>query len=141
MADISITATAVVTVSGGTVDGVAGAPGIGAGTFCYKSSDGLYYPADCDAVAVADDSESDNVVGIALCSSAEGQPIKIQTSGSVTINDVLTAGTVLYLSNNAGKTTATYVDIDSTDGLTTLGVPASGTVISLDINRTLIQKP
>ena len=141
MADISVTSTAVVTVSGNTVEGTAG-EAIDAGEFVYKKvSDSKYYLADCDATAVAADAQSDNVVGMALCSSGASQPIKIQTSGSVTINAVLTAGTVLYLSNTAGKVTATYSDIASTDWLTTLGVPSSATVINLDINRTAIQKP
>ena len=141
MADISITASAVVTVSGNTVDGTAGAT-IAAGELCYKkASDGKYYLADCDAVAVAADTQADNVVGIALCSSAASQPIKIQTSGSVTVNTGLTAGTVLYLSNTAGKITATYGDLAATDWLTTIGIPSAATVINLDINRTSIQKP
>lgn len=141
MADISVTATAVVTVSGSTVIGTAG-EAIDAGEFVYKkASDSKYYLADCDAAAVAADSQSDNVVGIALCSSGVSQPIKIQTTGSVTINSVLTAGTVLYLSNTAGKVTATYADIASTDWITTLGVPSAATVMALDINRTAIQKP
>ncbi len=141
MADIAITDTAVVTVSGNTVEGTAG-EAIDAGEFCYKkASDGKYYLADCDATAVAADSQSDNVIGMALCGAGVDQPIKLQTSGSVTINSVLTAGTVLYLSNNAGKVTATYADIASTDWITTLGVPSAATVIALDFNRTLIQKP
>ena len=141
MADISITDTAVVTVAGGTVEGTAG-EAIDAGEFCYKkASDGKFYLADCDAAAVAADAQSDNVIGMALCGYGVSQPIKLQTSGSVTINSVLTVGTVLYLSNNAGKVTATYGDIASTDWLTTLGVPSAATVIDLDLNRTEIQKP
>ena len=141
MADISITDTAVVTVSGGTVDGTAG-EAIDAGEFCYKkASDSKYYLADCDAVAVAADSQSDNVIGIALCGAGTNQPIKLQTSGSVTINSVLTAGTVLYLSNTAGKVTATWADIASTDWITTLGMPSAATVLDLDIKRKMIQKP
>ena len=141
MADITVTATAVVTVSGGTVDGTAG-EAIDAGEWCYKKSDGKYYLADCDAVAVAADSQSDNVIGIAMCSAAAAnQPVKLQTNGSVTMNSALTAGTVLYLSNNAGKMTATWLDIASTDWITTLGMPSSATVLDLDITRKSIQKP
>ncbi len=141
MADISITATAVVTVSGGTVVGTAG-EAIDAGEYCYKKvSDGKYYLADCSAAAVAADAQSDNVIGKALCSSGTNQPIKLQTSGSVTINSVLTVGTVLYLSGTPGKVTALYSDIVSTDWITTLGVPSSATVIDLDFNRTEVQKP
>ena len=136
-----MTATAVVTVSGNTVTGTAG-EAIDAGEFVYKrASDSKYMLADCDATAVTSDAQSDNVVGIALCSSGASQPIKIQTSGSVTINNALTAGTVLYLSNVAGKTTATYGDLASTDWITTLGIPSVGTILALDINRTSIQKP
>ncbi len=141
MADLSVTSSAVVTVDGGTVVGTAGET-IDAGEFCYKrASDGKYYLADCDAAAVAANPNSDNVIGMALCSAGTNQPIKLQTTGSVTINSVLTAGTVLYLSNNAGKVTALYIDIVGTDWITTLGVPSSATVIALDFNRTEIQKP
>ncbi len=141
MADLSLVASAVVTVAGNTVVGVAGTA-IAAGQLCYKkASDNKYYLADCDATAVAADSQADNVAGIALCSADEDQPIKLQTSGTVTVSSVLTVGTVLYLSNVAGGITATYADIVSTDWLTTIGIPSSATVINLDINRTAIQKP
>ncbi len=139
--DLGINSAAVVTVSGGTIKGTAG-EAIDAGEFCYKkTSDGKFYLANCGDVEVAADAESDNVVGMALCSSDPSQPIKIQTSGSVTTDSVFTVGTVLYLSDVDGEVTDVYADLSADDWITTLGVPSSGTVLALDINRTAIEIP
>ena len=142
VAEITVDPTAVVTVSGNTITGIAGSVALPAGVFVYKSaSDGLFYLADCDAVAVAANSEADNVVGMTLCSAGAGQPVKVQTTGSVTADAVFTIGLVLYLSNVAGESTSTWSDLNSTDWLTTLGLASAATVIELDFNRTSIQKP
>ena len=139
--EITVGPTAVVTIAGNTVDGTAG-EAIDAGEFVYKkASDSKFYLADCDAVAVAADSECDNVVGMALCSAGVSQPIRIQTTGTVTTDAVFTVGLALYLSNVAGKSTSTWTDLNATDWITTLGVPSATTIINLDINRTSIQKP
>ena len=141
VAEITIGPTAVVTVAGNTITGTAGNVALPAGVFVYKSAaDDLYYLADCDATAVAANAQADNVVGITLCSAGAGQPVKIQTSGSVTTDAVFTVGLVLYLSNVAGESTSTWTDINSTDWLTTLGLASATTVIELDFHRTSIQK-
>lgn len=143
MADISITPGNVVMVSGTTETGVAGvAMTITAGQAVYKkASDGLFYLADCDAVAVAANTGIDDVYGIALNGASPGQPLTVQRTGTITIGATVTVGAVQYLSNVAGGITQTWADIAQTDWITTLGIATTAAIIKLNIVRSAVQKP
>lgn len=141
MADISITAGNVVTVTGTIESGTAGATITAGQTVYQKASDGKFYLADCDATAVGTNAEIDNVYGIALNGAAAGQPLTVQKTGTITIGATVTAGQTQWQSNVAGGITETWAEIVSTDYITVIGHAISASVIKLDINVLGIAKP
>ena len=99
MADLSITATAVVAGSGADrITGVAGAA-IAAGQVLYEdTTTGTWKLADNNSATAAVRVPQ----GIALNGAASGQPLAILRGGPLTINAVLTAGVAYYLSDTPG---------------------------------------
>jgi hypothetical protein len=136
VADVSVTAASVVkTASTAIRAGIAGAT-ITAGQPIYLDStaSNKAKPADADALATA------AVVGIALNSASDGQPIDYATAGNVTYNSAFTVGQVYVASTNAGGI-APYADLGSGDYVTILGVATTATNLKLSINQSGIAKP
>lgn len=71
-----------------------------AGDFVYqKASDKKVYKAQCDGTA-----EESTVVGMAMSSSYEGQPVSVVDSGRINVGSALSsAGKSFHLSPTAGK--------------------------------------
>lgn len=127
MADISITAASVIkTASTLEREGIAGGT-ITAGMPLYIDS------ADANALkpAQADAATTDDVAGIALHGASDGQPIKFAVGGDLTLNAVLTAGTVYVLSANAAGGVAPWADLGSGDYVTIVGVATSTTNLTI----------
>ena len=98
MADLSVTAASVATTSTQYRDVVAGAT-ITAGQTIYLDS------TDSDKAKLADANGSSAtavLVGIALHGASSGQPLRIQTGGTITIGATTIKGTVYILSATAG---------------------------------------
>lgn len=132
MADISVTASAVIAGANAVIEaGVAGAT-ITAGQAVYKdATTGRYGLADADhATAGVRDA-----IGISLNGASDGQPLKIIKEGDLTINAVLTANTVYILSGAAGGI-APLADLSSGEYLAVLGAASSTTVLKVKINKT-----
>lgn len=77
--------------------------------------------------------------GIALHGASSGQPLRVQTGGSITIGATVAVGALYVVSLTAGAI-AVYGDLGSGDYVTIIGVGASSTVISLNIFRSGIAK-
>jgi len=131
MADISITAANVIAGSGSrSTTGTAGAT-VTAGQVVYlDSSDNKYKLADCDSATAAVRSPA----GIALHASLNGQPLTVLTRGPITIGGTIAAGVAYYLSPNAGGI-CPVADLASGDYPTVLGMGASTTVLTVDIQE------
>lgn len=132
MADITITATSVVGGTGATVNierqYLAGAA-ITAGQAVYLSSSNTWLLSDSDGAAAA---RACN--GIALNGGASGQPIAVQTSGSITIGGTVTSGVPYFVSNNAGGL-CVLGDLGSADTVIYVGVATSTTAIAIQIHN------
>jgi hypothetical protein len=144
MADISITAANVLKGTASTVEnGVAGET-ITAGQVVYKkSTDSLFWKADCYATSVASNDEIKGAYGIALNSAAANQNLQVQRTGDITIGGTVTAGTIYYLaSSNVGAAggIAPLTDLASTDWYVIIGVAISTTVLHLLIYDTNVQE-
>lgn len=129
MSALSITAASVVPGSDANIIyGTAGET-ITAGMPVYKAtSTGKYMKSDTNAGTA----EARSVVGIALTGSSLGQPIAVQTSGSVTIGATLTAGVAYYLGGTAG-TIVPVADLTTGDYPVSLGIATSTTVLKINI--------
>jgi hypothetical protein len=129
MADLAITASAVLAGANATkASGTAGAT-VTAGQVVYKvAATGRYALADADHATAA----VRQPAGIALNGASDGQPIDIITAGDLTVNAVLTAGTVYYLSPSAGGI-APLADVLSGDDVVVIGIARSTTVLKVAI--------
>lgn len=129
MADISITATAVLQGADARVEhGTFGAT-ITQGQVVYRAaSDGKYKLADADSATA----EIRVPRGIALNAGSDGQPGTILLSGDLTLNAVLTGGISYYLSPVAGGI-CPLADIAIGDDYVLLGLAESTTVLHVDI--------
>lgn len=129
MSDLSVTATSVVAGAGTFQSGTAGET-ITAGQAVYKDpTTHLYMKADCNsAVAVAR-----TPLGIALNGGAINQPIKIQTSGLITIGATLTGGVAYYLSGTPGGIRP-VADNTTGDYPCLVGMAVSTTVLNIGIS-------
>lgn len=125
MADLSLTASAIVAASGANLKrGTAGAT-ITAGQIVYlDASDSKYKLADADNLPAA----GVTAVFMALNGASDNQPISVLQGGDVTMGSVLTAGTAYYLSPNPGGI-APLADVQSGDDVIVLGVAKSATVL------------
>ena len=139
MADLTITASQVqpADLSAHTFEGVAGAA-ITAGQPLYKdSTDGnALKPADADAAASA------RCVGIAVAGAADGQPVRYQRTGDVTLGAgaAMTVGTVYVVSATAGGI-APLADLASGDYVSILGVAISASVLRLNLLNSEVAVP
>lgn len=135
MADLTITAANVVKGSGAIVDTsrVAGET-ITAGQAVYlKSSDSKWYKAQSDGTSAEAEAS-----GVALNGASAGQPVAVQTAGTITIGATVAVGAVYVVSNTAGGI-APLADLSSTNYLTVFGYGATTLTILMDINATGIQ--
>jgi hypothetical protein len=129
MADISITGTSTVAGSGARiVEGTAGAALTGGQVVYLDSATNTYKLADCNSATAAVRSPA----GIALHSAASGQPIAVQTAGSLTLGGTLTAGVVYYLSGTPGGVRP-VADNTTGDYPVALGIATSTTVLKMGI--------
>ena len=128
MADISVTASAVIAASTATKEsGTAGATITAGQVVALDDTSGKYVLADADGSATIRVPR-----GIALNGAGDGQPLTIAKSGLVTFNAVLTAGVSYFLSPTPGGI-APRADVLTGDYVTHLGIARSTTVLDLDI--------
>lgn len=140
MADISVTPANCVTDAGGTENGTAGETITAGQTVYKKSTDSKFYKADCDATAVGANTGINDVYGIALNGAAAGQPVTVQTSGTITIGATVVVGTIYQQSDTAGGIMPS-TDAAATNYVTVLGVATTAAIITLDINSSGVQVP
>lgn len=131
MADLSITAANVIAgVGARKALGTAGAT-ITAGKVVYlDAADNEYKLADTDSATEAVRSPA----GIALNGASDGQPLVVLEEGPITIGATMTAGTVYYLSPNAGGI-APVADILAGDYPVIIGIATSTTVLNVNIQE------
>lgn len=129
MADLSITASAVIAGSNAVVEHGTGGATITAGQMVYKeASSGKFKLADSNSATA----EAKTPYGIALNGCADGQPLAVVKSGDVTMNAVLTAGSSYYLSETPGGIQPA-ADLGSGENVALLGLAKSTTVLALRI--------
>jgi len=119
MADLSITATSVVTVSGTVIKKVAGETIVAGDAVYVKAADGKAWKMQADGT-----SEESGVgvdFGIALNGGSAGQPILFQVDGSVTLGGSTTAKTTSYMVSAAAGKICPQADLISTNKITYLG--------------------
>lgn len=130
MTDLSITAANVAAGANATTrHGTAGAT-ITAGQVVYldQTTTGEWLLADSDGASAA--VRGGELVGIALNGASDGQPLKVQTDGDITIGATLTAGTTYYLSATAGGI-APLADITGGPYFVIVGIATSTSVLKL----------
>lgn len=127
MADLSITASAVLPGTDATVEnGTAGAT-ITAGQRVYlDTATGRYELADADAATTLER----RTRGIALNGASDGQPLRILRAGDLTMNAVLTAGVTYYGSPTPGGI-CPRADVLTGDYVEIIGVAKSTTVLAV----------
>jgi len=144
MADITITAANVLKGTTNTVENGTAGETITAGQVVYKkSTDSLFYLADCFATSVAANDEIKEAYGIALNSAAANQTLQVQKTGDITIGGTVTAGTVYYLASSdvgAAGGIAPLADLVSTDWYVLIGVATSASVLHLLIYDVGVQE-
>ena len=128
MADISVTATAVLPGSNAvTENGLLGAA-VTAGQVVYKeATTGTWKLADADSATA----EVRQGSAIALNGGASGQPVRVLRSGDLTLTAVLTAGLAYYLSNTAGGI-CPVADIGAGEYVELVGIAKSTTVLNVN---------
>jgi hypothetical protein len=131
MADITITAANVVAgASAQYYDTTAGAT-ITAGQTVYIDA------SDSNKAKLADANASSTtatVKGVALNGASSGQPVKIQTSGSLTIGATITSGGVYVQSATAGGI-APVADLTTGWRTSIIGIGTSTSVLKLFVNN------
>ena len=129
MADITVTPASVVAgADSTTTSGTAGVT-ITAGQAVYlDTTTGKWALADADSATVA----QRRAAGIALNGAALNQPIKVLTSGDVTIGATVIAGVAYYLSGTAGGI-CPVADIGTGEYVNLIGIATSATVIRVGI--------
>jgi hypothetical protein len=127
MTALVITAASVVPGSDARIDRsrYAGAT-ITAGQAVYLASDGRWALADDDSATAAAKIPG----GIALNGASAGQPIDVQTSGSLTIGATMTAGLAYYLGATAGAIVP-VADVTTGQNPAIVGLSTSTTVLKL----------
>ena len=134
MANLTITAASVLAGSGNTQDGTAGTT-ITAGQPVYlDATTGTYKLAQNDGTAA-----EAAVAGISLHAALAGQPLKIQTTGTLTIGSTVVLGEIYILSATAGAL-CPCADLVSTNRTVLIGIATSTTVLTLCINNSGVQR-
>ncbi|MDX2078569.1 MAG: hypothetical protein SFZ02_19210 [bacterium] len=139
MADISVTATAVLPATGAVIlTGIAGGT-ITAGQPIYEdgANGSVLKAAQADAAATG---VKANVVGIALNGGAIGQRIQYIKTGNLTMNAVLVAGGAYVASAAAAGGIAPIGDLGSNHYTTILGIAISTTVLKVNIQAGGVQR-
>lgn len=129
MADLVVTAASVVAGSDSTtVSGTAGVT-ITAGQAVYlDATTGKWALADADSATAA----QRRAAGIALNGAALNQPIRVLTSGDITIGATVTAGVAYYLSGTAGGI-CPVADIGTGEYVCLVGIATSASVLRVGI--------
>ncbi|MAZ17888.1 MAG: hypothetical protein CL535_16355 [Ahrensia sp.] len=130
MVDLVITAANVAAGANATTrHGTAGET-ITAGQAVYldQASTGEWLLADSDGASAA--VRGGELVGIALNGASDGQPIKVQLDGDITIGATLTAGTTYYLSDAPGGI-CPIADLATGDYYVIVGIATSTSVLKL----------
>ena len=140
MADLTITAANVVKGSGAILEQryLAG-ESVTAGMGVYqKSSDSRWWKSQCDGTA--EESGVGVLNGIALHASAAGQPLTVQTGGTITIGATTAVGTVYAVSATAGSI-CPIADVGSGKYVSVIGYGATTTTITMSPIVTGVQVP
>lgn len=128
MSALSITAANVAWVSGTKNNAYNAGAAITAGQAVYlDSATSTWKLADADASAATAD-----CVGIALNTGVSGQPMTVQTDGTLTIGATMTLGEVYFLGTGAGGIIPA-ADLANPARTTIIGVATSTTVLTLRI--------
>lgn len=129
MADLTITASAVLPGSNASISQGTAGETITAGKAVYlAAASKKWMLADSDSATA----EARKAVGIALNGASLNQPVAVQTAGDITLGAVLTAGTAYYASDDAGGI-CPVADLASGDYVCLLGLAKSTSVLALDI--------
>jgi hypothetical protein len=129
MADLAITAASVVPGADASIRSGRAGEAVTAGKVVYlDSASKAWKLADNDAVLA----EAHKAVGIALNGASNGQPIDIQTAGSLTIGATLVAGTDYYLSATPGGI-CPRADLGTGKAVCLIGLAASTSVLNVGI--------
>lgn len=133
--DLSLTAASVIPDEGYSyVEGTAG-EAVTAGQVLYlKASDVKFWKAHCETSAA-----TAAAVGFALQAASANQPIRVMTSGTVTIGATVAVGKPYYLST-AGLI-APVDDLATADWVTHLGIATTTTKLAVRIQVSGVQKP
>ena len=128
MADLSITASAILPASDAILENGTSGATITAGQRVYlDATTGRYELADADAATAVER----RTRGIALNSASDGQPLRILKQGDLTMNAVLTAGVTYYGSPTPGGI-APRADVLTGDYVEIVGVAKSTTVLAVN---------
>jgi hypothetical protein len=130
MADLTITAANVAVSTNAVVNRQYNAgETITAGMCVYlKSTTGTWFKAQADGTA--EESGSGVQTGIALHASLAGQPLAVQTSGSITIGATTTVGTIYVVSAAAGGI-CPWADLVSTNKLSIIGYGSTAAILAM----------
>lgn len=140
MADITVVAGSVARTTGSTVDGTAGAT-IAQGKCVYldtAATPNVWKLAQAITSAALAGGDG---VGIALNSAASGQPIRVQTDGSINLGATLVVGQVYAVSAANAGGVAPYSDLASTNYVTLLGVATTAALLKMQPLQSGIVKP
>ena len=130
MSDISITAANVVRVGGSVNKNYNAGETTTAGQSVYlKTTDSKWYKAQADGTA--EEAGGGTIVGVALHAASAGQPLAVQTDGTITIGGTVVAGTVYVVATTAGGI-APIADLASTNRVTIIGYGTSTSVIAIN---------
>jgi hypothetical protein len=130
--DLSVTAANVLPSTGAVLQTGTAGEAITAGQTLYqKAADGKWYKADCNSATA----EVRVAKAIALVGAAAGQPVVVQTGGTITIGATVAAGTVYYLSGTAGGIRPA-ADNTTGDYPQAIGMGQSTTTVLLDFRMT-----
>lgn len=133
MADISVTANSVAVAANGVVERTynAGAT-ITAGQAVYLDSSNTWQLAQADGTAA--EAGSGLNFGISLHASVSGQPLAVQTGGTITIGATVVAGTPYVVSATAGGI-APFADLVSTNRVTYLAYATTTGILDLNFKK------
>ncbi|MBD9542945.1 hypothetical protein IB276_26215 [Ensifer sp. ENS04] len=129
MADLVLTASAIIAGSNAAVVHGTSGETITAGKAVYQSaSTKKWMLADSNSATAA----ARQAAGIALNGASDGQPIAVHKSGDLTVGAVLTAGQAVYLSDTAGGL-CPLADVGAGEYVCLIGLAKSTTVLAVDI--------
>jgi hypothetical protein len=137
MADLSITASAVVPASNAVIDGsrIAGAA-CNAGYAIYLDAYDAWKAKQYDANV----SGKTRLYGIAVSSAESGQPVMIQVGGDLTQDATIAAGSIVYGSATSGGFTITTGDLSAGAHVSILGVGIGSNKIRVRVTNSMAAK-